>query len=270
MSHFYKKHIPSLIFATAALVFAIEASAEAFISANLGWTFDTKLKSIKGNENLNYPGAFQASNSGDDGYYSGTRYTNIKLEEALQGGVRAGYFMEDHPSLGLELEANYSEPSMARQSVTFSHPGFIGVFGQDHATEDQAPANVKLLQFNLNGLYRYQGLNEFIPYIGGGPSLNIIRITGTGYSGVFTDPFVSDGTSTCNRSTPCPNVHDTSVNLGANFKMGAEYKIDKDWGVGAEYHFNWVPVNIDHFRSANYLKADMTTQSLGVNLTRHF
>ena len=50
------------------------------------------------------------------------------------------------------------------------------------------PAKVKLLQFNLNALYRYQGFKEFTPYIGGGPSINIIRITGTGESGHFVDP----------------------------------------------------------------------------------
>jgi len=40
--------------------------------------------------------------------------------------------------------------------------------------------------------------------------------------------------------------------------------------LGAEYHYNWVPIDISHFRSANNLSADMTMQSLSVVLTRHF
>lgn len=132
-------------------------------------------------------------------------------------------------------------------------------------TEDQLPAKVRLLQFNLNALYRYNGITNFTPYIGAGPSLNIIRVTGTGYSGIFVDPAVGD--TGCEG---CGNVSDTSVNWGVNFKVGAEYKLNDDWGVAGEYHYNWSNVDISHFRSANNLKADLELQTLNLVLMRHF
>jgi len=214
--------------------------------------------------------------------FTDTKYTDIKLKDVLQGGLKAGYYFNSAPSFGIELEGNYSKPKMKRQNVTISNPNFnnIPVVEDTSApfaymTEDQMPAKVQLLQFNLNGLYRYQGFKDFTPYIGGGPSLNIIKITGTGYSGIIVDSdqsYMLDPTSsrTCPDTLSCPNVHDTSVNIGANFKIGAEYHLDKDWGLGAEYHYNWVPVDIKHFRSANNLSTDLEMQSVSLVLTRHF
>ena len=123
-------------------------------------------------------------------------------------------------------------------------------------------------------MYRYQGFANFTPYIGAGPSLNIIRITGTGYSGIFVDPPVGDS-GTCqgsfNPTAPsCSNVSNTHANLGVNFKVGAEYKMDKDWGLAGEYHYTWTPVDISHFRSAQNLNGDYTSQTLSIVLLRHF
>lgn len=253
----------------ASLVPLTYIKAEPYVSASLGWTFNQKLKSISGDENFSYgedvitPGT----------YIEGTHYSDIKLKDALQGGLKTGYFLESYPSLGIELEANYSQPNMKKQNVTLSsdNPYFAGIIEsiggtlQNNATENQLPAKVKLFQFNLNGLYRYQGFGNLIPYIGGGPSLNVIKISGTGESGHFVDPVCGD---VC--VSNAGNIHDTSVNIGANFKIGAEYKIDKAWGLGAEYHYNWVPIDISHFRSANNLNADLEMQSVNLVLTRHF
>jgi len=256
------------------------ANAEPYVGLSLGWSFNTTLSSIKGNENLNYPDAIDY-NLADGLYYPGTHYSDIKLKDALQGGLKAGYYFDSVPSLGLEVEGNYSQPNMKRQNVTFSNSlnGGIGnvilsgtsgspdLTGDGNsATENQLPARVQLFQFNFNGMYRYQGFKEFTPYIGAGPSLNIIRITGTGESGHFVNPTDPSG----DNISYGPNVSDTSVNVGANFKLGAEYKIDKEWGLGAEYHYNWSSVDISHFRSASNLNADLNMQSLSVVLTRHF
>lgn len=250
-----------------------QAFAEPYVAASLGWTFNQKLSGIKGDENLNYPdpsgGIFP-----EGALFTDTKYTNIKLKDVLQGGLKAGYYFNSAPSFGIELEGNYSKPKMKRQNVTITNPDFSYTdLESNYLTEDQLPAKVQLLQFNLNGLYRYQGFKDFTPYIGGGPSLNIIKITGTGYSGVIVAPFTDDSTcySASNSDAPvCSNVRDTSVNIGANFKIGAEYHLDKDWGLGAEYHYNWVPVDIKHFRSANNLSADLEMQSVSLVLTRHF
>lgn len=268
------------------------AHAEPYVSASLGWGFDQKLKSISGDENLNYPDPIQNGPL----LFSNAKYSNINLKDALQGGVKAGYFFEFASNLGVELEANYFQPNMKAQNVTISGKNsFIGIGdlvasdiqsqpgcpglgaatcditarSPNAITERQLSAKVKLLQFNLNALYRYQELENFTPYIGGGPSINIIRITGTGESGHFVDPVDLAGYEVVT-ATEAPRVHDTSVNVGLNFKVGAEYKLDQDWGVGAEYHYNWIPIDISKFRSANNLNADLEMQSVNFVLTRHF
>ena len=274
------------------------AFAEPYVSLSLGWTFNQKLSGVKGDENLNYPNNIDTS--GNAGlFYPGSSYSNINLKDVLTGGLKAGYYFESFPSFGLELEANYSQPNMRRQNVTITNktpqnsvllngqvligdaiaadisfnsttPGAGTLSGDStQVTEDQLPAKVKLLQFNFNAMYRYKGFKDFIPYIGAGPSLNVIRITGTGESGHFINPTDPEGFEVVSASA-AQNVHDTSVNIGANFKVGAEYKIDEQWGLGAEYHYTWVPVDVSHFRSASNLKADLEMQSLQVVLTRHF
>lgn len=280
--------VPALLFATF-IPFSI-ANAEPYVGLSLGYTFDTKLSGIKGDENLNYPGEIDTSSLS---YYPDTKYSDIKLKDVLQAGIKVGYFFDSAPNFGFEVEANYSEPSMKQQNVTITNDGskapsniplgdainydIISNNGRcscvsslsgdgNSVTENQLPAKVKLLQFNFNAMYRYRGFKEFTPYIGAGPSINVIRITGTGESGHFVNPTDILGYEV----TAGPNISDTSVNVGANFKIGGEYHLDKEWGLGAEYHYNWIPVDISHFRSANNLSSDMTMQSLSLVLTRHF
>ena len=271
------------------------ANAENYVGVGMGWTINANLKNIKGDENLDYPDPIGTT---PGFYYPGSSYSNLSLKDVLQGGIKFGHYFEDYPSLGIELETNYSQPNMKRQNVTISNPnknvnatldglGGTGPYGLGDTistiaslnagtpiqgtssysmTEDQLPAKVKLLQFNLNALYRYKGITNFTPYIGAGPSLNIIRVTGTGYSGIFVDPAIGDtGCASCGIA-----ISDTSINWGGNFKIGAEYKLNDDWGVAGEYHYNWSNVKISHFRSANNLKADLELQTLNLVLMRHF
>lgn len=221
----------------------------------------------------------------------------MNLKDALQGGLKIGYFSEFSTSLGIELEANYFQPNMKGQNVTIhARNGLVGIgdavaadiqrqCAANHSSnascigaeasnantiiENQLSAKVKVLQFNLNAMYRYQEFKDFTPYIGGGPSFNIIKITGTGESGHFVDPVDYFGDEVA-LASDTPRVHDTSVNVGANFKVGAEYKLNEEWGVGAEYHYNWIPIDISKFRSANNLNADLEMQSLNFVLTKHF
>jgi len=262
-------------------LFSANANADDYVGFGLGWTVNTKLKNIKGDENLDYPAAIGTT---PGLYFTGTSYSDLSLKDVLQGGLKFGHYFEQYPNFGLELEANYSQPDMKRQNVTISNPnnGLLGGIGDVvsfgtgtsgsssySVTEDQLPATVKLLQFNLNALYRYKNSTNFTPYVGAGPSLNIIRVTGTGESGHFVDP-TDPGLTQVVYANQAPRVNDTSVNWGVNFKIGAEYKFNDDWGVAGEYHYNWSNVDISHFRSANNLKADLELQTLNVVLTRHF
>ncbi len=265
------------------VLFSLNARAENYVGLGLGWTVNAKLKGIEGDENLNYPGPIDTTNGT---YYPSSSYSNISLKDVLQGGIKLGHYFEQYPSFGIELETNYSQPNMKQQNVTISNPNANPISGlqigdaigaqTDHnntsptsVTENQLSAKVKLLQFNLNALYRYREIPNFTPYIGAGPSLNIIRITGTGESGHFIDPTDTQGTQIV-AAADAPSVSDTSVNWGINFKVGAEYKLNEEWGVAGEYHYNWSNVDISHFRSANNLKADLELQTFNVVLMRHF
>lgn len=274
----------AVIFGTlASSLFASTVFAEPYVGLSLGWTFNQKLSSVHGNENLAYPNPSGGVFDGSDGnlLFPGTTYTDVKLKDVLHGGLKAGYYFESAPSFGIELEGNYSQPNIFRQNVTLNNPNFNGLplaydsntdtlysTNGTHFTEDQQSAKIQLLQFSLNGLYRYQGFEKFTPYIGGGPSLNILRITGTGVSGVIVDPLILPTSLTSDPSAA--SIHQTSVNVGVNFKVGAEYKFDQEWGLAGEYHYNWSPIAVDNFRSVSNLKADYEAHTLNVVLMRHF
>ena len=141
--------------------------------------------------------------------------------------VRLGYFFEQLPNFGVEFGVTYSHPTIKRQFVKLTHPGFndpvngLGL-GQDNFTEDQLSATTKLLVYSVNGLYRYQGFEKFTPYIAGGPAIYSFKVSGTGYSGIVTDPAaIADPIG-----VDGPSVHATSSKLGWNLRAGSEYKID--------------------------------------------
>ena len=258
----------------------VNAIAENYAGLGMGWTFSQKLTSGHGNENLNYPDPSGGTFTNGGSLYPDTHITDVNLKNVLQGGVKAGHYFDSVPSLGVELEVNYSQPNMFRQNVTLSNNSFKQVYdNQNHVypfpngnfTEDQQKAKVQILQFNANGLYRYQANEKITPYIGGGPSFNIIRISGTGYSGIIVDPFYQNASCPVGpHGSLCSNVNTTSMNVGLNFKVGAEYKFDDNWGLAAEYHYNWVPVTISSFRSMSDVKADLEMQSISAVVVRHF
>lgn len=255
--------------------------AESFVGGSLGYSFNGNLSSITANENTAYPFNPIATypSYGDWGtLFPGAHYTDVKLKDTISGGLKLGHYFDAYPSLGVELEGNYSRPNIKAQNVTITHPGFADLvidpstdpattLGVDHFTEAQLGAKVQLFQFNLNALYRYQGFKEITPYVGLGPSLNILRITGTGVSGNIVAPFSTEGPDPLSFGT---HVSQTSINAGVNFKAGLEYRLDKDWGAGMEYHYNWSPIEVDAFRSAQHLKADYESHNLSLVLQRYF
>ena len=256
----------NFIFASISVV-----KAESFFGASLGYSFNQKLTNVKGNENANYPDPAGGEYDGTSNFYiPGTTYTNVKLEDVFKGGLRIGNYFNSYPSLGLQLTTNYSKPNIFRQNVTICDTkGYINdYFGTGNCiTEDQLKINVKMYQIGLDILYRYQDLNfkNFTPYIGAGPTINIFKISGSGYSGIIPDLGEPGGDG--------PNIKQTSTNYGANLKLGAEYKFDndlKDWGLAFEYNYDWTPVKVNDLRSAHNLKADYTAQSVNLVLMRHF
>lgn len=263
----------------AALTLVLHADAvfaEPYVGISAGGMFDSKIRNITGNENINYPDPAQSiypgtGGNGSTALYPDTHYTPLDLKSSFIGGVRAGYFFKKLPSFGLELEGSYSTPSFLEQNVTIRNPGFNDPvnglpLGQTHLTEKQLSATSRLGLFALNGIYRYQGFHKIVPYVGGGPALFIFRTTGTGHSGITLDPpAIADPVGVNG-----PRIQETSVDFGLNLKAGMEYKLTDLWRLALEYHYNWCPINISRFRSASDVSGNFHAQSVSLVLTHHF
>jgi len=251
------------------------AAAEPYVGVALGWQFDQKFSDLEGDESMNYPtaasGIYPNAMNPQIALYPDTKYTDMNLQYTLAYGVRGGYYFKSVPCFGAELEFSYSRPKILKQNVKLTHPGFndstkgLGL-GQDSTTEDQDAAKNQLFLLSLNCLYRYQGFGKITPYISTGPGLFIFRITGTGHSGVTTDPpRIADPIG-----VDGPKIYQTTANFGMCSKAGVEYNITHNWGLGVEYHFNWSLVRISNFRSASDIDGDYWAQSVNLVLQRHF
>jgi len=264
-----------ILFTLFALMRCGYAAAEPYVGVALGWQFDQKFSGLEGDESMNYPnaavGVYPNSPNPSAALYMNTKYSNMNLKNTLSAGIRGGYYFKSLPSLGVELEFSYSQPKILSQKVKLTHPGFndntngLGL-GQDNQSEHQDHAKNQLFLLSLNCLYRYQGFKKITPYIGTGPGLFIFRITGTGHSGVMTDPAsIVDPVGVFG-----PSIHQTSVNLGLSSKIGFEYNMAHNWGLGVEYHYNWSPVRISRFRSASSIDGNYQAQSVNLILQHYF
>ena len=251
------------------LAFVAPAKAETYIGASIGGAFSQKLTHAKGDENTNYPDPPDFTPGTTSPFLPGSGLSDAKLKNSLLVGFRAGHFFDAMPDLGVEMEVNYSHPNFKEQNITLTHPGYLPLVGQGYVTEDQLAANVRLFQLSVSGIYRYRDLEKLTPYVGVGPSLNMFKITGTGYSGILVSPAgACAGFGVC--PGPGPNINDTKVKVGLNFKCGVEYRLDEHWGLALEYKYDWSPLKISHFRSISNAHGDFQSQSIGMVLMEHF
>ena len=106
------KIISKVLLGTLITLLSIQSAlAEPYVGVSLGWTFSQKLSGVHGNENLNYPQA-SGPTFPDGLLFPGTTYSEVKLKDVLQGGLKAGYYFESVPSFGLVLEMNSSQPNI--------------------------------------------------------------------------------------------------------------------------------------------------------------
>jgi opacity protein-like surface antigen len=236
--------------------------AEPYIAGGIGYSFSQKIDGLKGNENTNYPDAPDPASGAP--LLPGSKITPLKLETSPSVNIKAGYYLEKYPALGLEGELAYSRPNFKRQNVTLTHDGYNALLGQGYVTEDQLYSRSNLFVLSANAMYRYQGFKDITPFVGAGPALFILNIRGTGYSGIIVDP------ATPGSGNDGPRINQTSVNLGLNLKAGVEYALTKDIGLGIEYHYNWAPIKVDNFRSISDAKGNLSTHTVGIFIAKHF
>jgi hypothetical protein len=253
----------------------VVAHAEDYAGLSLGYSFSQQLNNLTGNENTNYPGPIDP---GSSLYFPGSHLSDVKLDSSLNLGLKYGHWFESYPNLGIEIEGNYSRPDFKRQNVSISSPAIgstlsaatFGAITQNYITEDQLSAKIKLFQLSSDVMFRFLQNDSLKPYIGGGPTLNILRVTGTGYSGIFVSPDAGTMAGLGFTPGPGPNIAETMVRVGANLKAGVSYNIDKDWDLGAEYKFNWTPMHLSNFRSQSDLQGDFYSQTFSAVLIRRF
>lgn len=106
------------------------------------------------------------------------------MESSPEISDKFGYFFEERPYLGLELEAFYTKPDFEDQIITLSHPGFsdLRLNSGDSFSEKQLGITVHSLTFALNTMFRYQKFKKITPCFGIGPSLTFWKMKGSGCS----------------------------------------------------------------------------------------
>jgi opacity protein-like surface antigen len=113
-------------------------------------------------------------------------------------------------------------------------------------------------------------VEKYEPYIGAGPTINVMKVSGTGYSGIFVSPDAGTMALVGLTPGPGPNISDTTTKIGANVKAGMLYKVDKDMSLGFEYKFNWTPFRVSHFRSQSDLSGDFYSHTISAVLVKNF
>ena len=254
-------HIRCLLIAGGLSVVAHAASAETYIGGSIGWSFDQNITSVKGDENTNYP---DPPDPNTLPLLAGSRISDLRLEDSVNLGLKAGYFFDQAPALGIEGEFNFARPNFRRQLVTLTHPDFVNISpdGSDHVTEDQLPAHADKFMLALNAVLRYQELEDLTPYIAGGPALFIFHVHGTGFSGSIPE-FGIPG-------EPGPLLNETTVELGFDAKAGIEYNLGDNWAVGAEYRYEWTPISLDNFRSLSNASGHYHGSNVDLTIVKHF
>jgi len=265
------------VFGILVSMLSLQAYAENYVGVSLGYSFSQRLNNLTGNENTNYPDP--ADTNDQFTYFPGAHISDVNLDNSLSAGIRFGHWFESQPNWGVEIEGNFSRPDFKRQDVTISHPALgqllsyatAGEITQSYITEDQDSAKIKLFQVSADVMYRFSSEDKLKPYIGAGPTLNVMKISGTGSSGRFVSPDANTMLEYCNLFYgPGPNISETMVRVGANVKAGLTYSIDEDLDLGVEYKFNWTPVHISNFRSQSDLEGDYFSHALSAVLIKKF
>lgn len=243
------------------LVISSSAYAEYYVGGSLDFVFGQKFTNMTNIENLNYPQPSSPSNPA----IAGGTITPVNFQNTAGASLKVGKYFDSIPSLGVELAFNYNKIKMGNDWVSVTNPAYTtypGWTGGTTLTEYQQSVSGNLFQFALNGLYRYQDKDsKFEPYIGAGPTLNYMRLYGTGQSAITaTDPVGVSG----------PAVNSSSNTVGINAFVGVMYDIGDSYKLGLQYKYNWVPFTIQNFRSSNRITGDYYMNTLGVQLTKSF
>lgn len=220
---------------------SLQTKAESYVGIQAGASFGNKFVNLKGNENVNYPNP-----PGAGELFKNTKVDDVNLSESALIGVKAGHYFDAIPFLGVEGEVNYSKPDFEQQVLTLKHPDF-GSF-----QELQLKADVHNISGAVSIMARYPKFKRVMPYIGVGPTINYLKIKGTGRSGIAPGEDLNDP----NVGVIGPRINEDSVRIGVQAKTGVRFALAKHLALDLEYRFNYTPIKVGDFRSLQDPKAD--------------
>lgn len=250
------KTFPTCALLTFILTSSGPAKAEDYLGIYGGFQFSVKGTELSAQEDLNYTGAIPNRHAATG--------SDLDLKSSATLGLRAGYFFDSIPNLGIETEGQYSRPDFKRQDVTITLIN-TSIGGFSSFTEDQLEADFHMLMGGINLIYRFNQFGTFKPYIGGGPAVFGLFIRGSGDScriiapAALTRGFCEGG-----------KMDSNGVGYGFNAKAGVEIPFTENWSLDAEYKYSFAKFDVDWFRSFSDIEIDYQAHNLTAGLRYKF
>ena len=189
------------------------AQAEMYVAGQIGYTSPNDLSSVQG-----------------VGSISGLHFSDLKLQDSIVYGAKAGYYLPSMNWLGVETELFNTSPHVKQQPITV-----LGV---------TAPApgfDLNVFTWAINAMVRYPG-NQFQPYAGVGLGLFFAEAKFQGQS-------------------------DKDVAPGLNALAGLRYFATDRIALFAEYKYNRAAFD---FPDAIGIKADYSANHFLGGVSFHF
>ena len=170
------------------------------------------------------PGAFSNATLSSPtlgGGVTNARINDLELKSSLVGGVKAGYFFDKRPWLGLDTDLYTLKPDVKQQTI-FGGTTTGRVFADNLPT-----TSLRLTTWAFNVIIRSPSMGDiFQPYGGMGYGLFIANSSAGGHS-------------------------DTHVSPGFQLVAGARILLTPKWALFGEFKFNRATLRFGDFRG-NY------------------
>ncbi len=170
------------------------------------------------------------------GAASGAKVTADDLKNSVILGGKLGYFFQEVPWLGLELEGYGTTPHFEQQSRLATLPNGATL------SQAQRGANLRVLTWATNVVARAQW-GRVTPYVGIGPAAFIAR-----------------------RKNPQTDNSDTSSTLGLNTQVGVGVQLTRAVSLFGEWKYNYSHLHFDQVQS---LQSTQVLQAFHGTYTAH-
>lgn len=189
---------------------------------------------VAGQGGGNFPDSLSTVNVLDPStrFPSGVTSSELLLHNSVMYGAKVGYYFDQLPWLGIEMEAFHSTPHVKQQNVSLtssdgSSLGSGAINGQDLRVTNWAPVNI---------VVRYQKMGPLEPYAGIG-------------LGVFF-AHIHDARSGASASD--------NLKPGLNTQVGLRWRITKNLSLFGEWKYNHASLHFDHSTPTGAIGAEST------------